>query len=532
MSNKKIVLLSLYDFDSMPVATLHSVLINSGYDAHTVFFKQKNPNNTMTPPTSQEIELLVEFIQKLDPLFIGISVRSTFFQLSSLLSKEIKKKINIPIVFGGIHPTIKPDQCLEYADIVCIGEGEQAIVALADRLSNSENFHDINNLWIKQKETIYKNPLKPLITDLDSIPFPNYSNENKYLVDANTIIYNPTIGKKVAYDIMTSRGCPFRCSYCCNNILKQKYKGMGKYLRRRSVDNVIEELLLAKVQFKTLKIFMFQDDVFTFDKNWLEDFCKKYKKKIELPFSCYGHTKFINDRLISLLQNTGLTGISLGLQTGSEQLRHKYYKRHETNSEIIKAAQIIHKHGVRCTYDLIIDNPLETETDNRETFDLLKRMPHPLFLVFASLTNFPEYKLTKKLLKKGLITENDVEDKLGKSYYRWSLSFDLSRNKQNMFWECMFFLLTTNIPVELVESLSRMKILKMFPRLLASPLRLISTNKYSVRRDSIFDRTRFKIVTYLSRQQLLIKTLRFIKIRIAKTVMFFLQFNFNRTKSK
>ena len=492
-----IVLISLYDIDSFAIRTLHAVLKKAGFNVNSIFFKRENLNNTMNPPTGDEIKTLTRLVKEFKPLFVGISVRSTLFKLACEITKEIKKEVNTLVVFGGIHSTIRPEQCIRVADIVCIGEGEGPIVELAIKLSKGEKIDNIQSLWVKKEDKIIKNDVHPLIQELDSLPFPDFSNENKFLVEMGRVL--PLIDPDLiaTYCLMTSRGCPFSCTYCCNNTLRRIFKGKGKYVRRRTVENVIEELVQAKKMFKNLTYIVFFDDVFTFDINWIRKFCEEYKNAVNLPFFFYCHPKATNEEIMPLLKDTGAMNTTMGIQTGSEEIRHKYFERYDTSEEIIKASQILHKHKINCAYDVILDNPLETEEDKRETFNLLLRLPRPFRLHTHTLTHFPETKLTNLLLEKGIISENDVEDEKQTSYERWTPTLDLGRNKENLFWDNLYYLTQKKyIPKRFVIWLSHVNFLKRHPKALTFLLRSMSPNIYTVRRGSKIDMIRWYLMSF------------------------------------
>lgn len=505
MEKSNVILIAFYDLDSFPICTLHAVLKKAGFNVYSIFFKRTNPNNTMDLPTSNEINTLIKLIKEFEPVLVGISVRSTFFKLACKITEEVKKEVDTLVIWGGVHPIIRPEQSIEFTDIICIGEGDEVILELAAKLSKGEEIDKIQNLWIRIGNKITRNGLRPLIQNLDSIPFPDFSNEDKFLVENCNVLHLPDPGQITLYWIMTSRGCPFSCTYCCNNVLRRIYKDRGKYVRRRSVENVIEELLQAKKQFKNLVSIAFEDDVFTFDINWLRRFCDQYKKAaIRLPFFCYCHPKATNEEMIQLLKNAGVTTMTMGIQTGSEEIRHKYFERYDSNKEIIRSAEILHKYKINCYYDLILDNPLETDKDRRETFNLLLKLPRPFDLSTHTLTHFPETKLTKLLLEKGLILENDVEDQKQVSYERWILALDLRRNKENLFWENLYYLAKKKyIPTQVVIALSHSNFLKRHPKSLTLLLRLFSANILTVRRSSKTDMIRRYLMSFIFRPHLL-----------------------------
>lgn len=505
MSNT-IVLLTFYDLDSFAAHTLHAVLKNNNIDVQTIFFKSLNINGTADVPTRQELDILIKLIKDLDPILIGISFRSTFFKLAAKITAEIKATSDALVVWGGIHPTIRPQQCIEHADIVCIGEGENAIVELARKLIDHESIDNIQNLWINKNDQVVKNDLRPLIQDLDSLPFPDFSIANKFFVEGGIVdpLQPPT--QRTDYSIMTSRGCPFRCTYCYNNVGQKIYEGKGKYVRRRSVGSVIKELVLAKEAFHNLRYVSFLDDIFTFDLNWIREFHSQYKQLIDLPFYCHIHPRFCDEEMVTLLKDAGCAGMTMGLQTGSEESRHNFFERYETNEQIIKSAQILARHKVATAYDLIMDNPLETDKHRRETFELLLKLPKPYRLSIHSLTHFPETKLTKLLLEKGIICANDVEDQKEKSYERWVPELDLDRDKDNLFWDNLYYLTQKHyLPKYFLVWLSHRKLLKTYPKLLTILLRLTSSSIYSLRNKSKLDTFRWLVLSLLKKPQLLFK---------------------------
>lgn len=506
MKKSNIVLITFYDLDSFAVHTLHAVLKEADFNVHSIFLKNLNRNSTADPPTDNEIDALVELIKKIDPVIVGISFRSTFFKLASEITGRIKKNLDVLIVWGGTHSTIRPDQCIELADIVCVGEGEKAIVELAAKLLQGEAIDNIQNLWIKKEGKIIKNDLRHLIQDLDSLPFPDFLIENKYFVEGGTALPLLPPAQRTDYSIMTSRGCPFSCTYCYNNIAKKLYKDKGKYVRRRSVDNVIGELTRAKENFKNLSYISFLDDLFTFDIDWVERFCGKYTESVNLPFYCHIHPRFADEKMIRLLKDAGCAGMTMGIQTGSEESRHKYFERYETNDQIIKSTQILQKYRINCTYDLIMDNPFETDKNKRETFELLLKLPRPFKLSIHSLTHFPETKLTKLLLAKGMISGNDVEDQKQKSYKRWTPALDLERDKEDLFWDNLYYLNQKKyVPQRFLVWLSNISFLKMHPKPLTFLLRLTSFSISTIRSGSKLDKIRWFLLTLFNKPYLLFK---------------------------
>jgi anaerobic magnesium-protoporphyrin IX monomethyl ester cyclase len=495
MAKGNVVLIALYDIDSFAVRTLHAVLARSGFSAHSIFFKHQAPNNAMDRETKREVQLLIDLLRRLNPILVGFSVRSTHFQLAASLSERIKQEIGCVVLWGGIHVTLNPDECLAHADVICLGEGEETLVELAGRVSDNASWEGIANLWFKHAGQVVRHGLRPLIGDLDSIPFPDFLNANKYLIDKGQ--YQPMYAQteRYAHYIMTSRGCPFSCTFCCNSVLQRIYKGCGSRVRRRSVENVLEELALARKNFPNLNFVLFWDDIFTLDLSWIKRFEGAYKKEIGLPFFCYCHSKTVTDEMIGLLRTCGAAHMTMGIQSGSERIRRDWFHRFDTNEDIIRAAHVLSRHDIACSYDIIMDNPLEDEQDRHITLDLLLALPRPYELHTVTLTHFPQTDLTRLLLERGLIQREDVEDIAQKSYERWAPSLDTRRDRENLFWDNLYYMASKNqFSARLIKSISRSCLLRRYPALLTAILRLTSNYIHTTRHDSKFDQWRIWLV--------------------------------------
>lgn len=317
----KIVLISLYDYIASGTRNIQEILKQEGYESNIIFFKELLMNRIIEP-SEIEIELLIKKIKELNPDVIGLSVRSPLFKIAVKLNDELKKLKKL-VVFGGIHAMIKPEECIKYTDVVCIGEGEKTLIELMKKIKNQETISNIKNLWIKRNCQIEKNPLDDLNQDLDSVSFFNFSEKNKYYLENNTLISGDPIKNHSTYHIMVGRGCPFACSYCENSFLHKLYEKKGKFIRLRSVDNVIKELIAVKKGWK-IKHIAFDDEVFILNKDWLKDFLKKYKEKICLPFGVDLHPSAITEESIKMLKEAGLEKVTMGIQSGSEKIRWGY----------------------------------------------------------------------------------------------------------------------------------------------------------------------------------------------------------------
>jgi len=443
MNNLVVVLVALHRYRNLPVRIMHPLLENiDGIKPYTIFFKNYN-TNVFTPPTHQELELFVKLINKLNPKLIGFSVLSLHVPIVKKLTKLIKN--NNPsslVIWGGVHPTITPETCINEADMLCIGEGEGVITDLAKHLRDNKPYHYIKNLYAKNGKRIIKNPLRPLIQDLDSLPFPCYGSDSYYFIDSNSVIKEDALLQEDMFWVQGSRGCPYSCSYCVNSVLQPLLKGLGPYTRRRSVDNIIREIKENLcLQGNKIKDIIFSDEVFATEESWLNEFSERYKKEIGLPFYVEYNPKVINPGLLSKLASAGLYTINFGIQTGSDYIRNRIFNRPGKNSEIITLAKEISSYNINIKYDLIINNPYDTEQSLKDTIEFLLQLPKPLSFNLFSLQYFPNYLLTKKAIEDKHIKPKELNDDtmMERTTKNWSFTpklFPYAKKQilQNIIW--------------------------------------------------------------------------------------------------
>ncbi|MFH1416122.1 MAG: radical SAM protein, partial [Elusimicrobiota bacterium] len=390
--NVKIALISLFGLD-YGVRYISSLLKKNGYKTDIVFFNRQKMsvefygNDFFSPGlldhevcNKEDLDLLISLLGELKPEITGISVSSTTMKTAIRITQEIKKKLDTIVVWGGIHAIIAPRECIQFADIVCTGEGEYPMSELAGKIENREPITGIKSLWINNEEGIEKNEIRHLIENLDELPFPDFiEKENKYLIDGGKIgkdIHIVSAYELEKYPVMTSRGCMYSCAFCSNSVIRERYRDRGKYLRRRSVDNVIAELKAAvrKRSFHTVR---FWDDIFTYDKEWIDKFCTEYSRHIGLPFCCFVHPTYKNRDLIVKLRQAGLAFVSIGIESGSEKVASKIFLRKQSNDNFIEFSHFIKEQDITMRYDLISDNPYETDNDQKTATELLLQLPRP-----------------------------------------------------------------------------------------------------------------------------------------------------------
>ncbi|MFC1848653.1 B12-binding domain-containing radical SAM protein [candidate division CSSED10-310 bacterium] len=370
-----------------------------------------------------------------DSELIGLSFMTQYFDRARQITQAIKERYQCPVVWGGFHPTLCPTESLAFADYVIEGEGEIPLLNLIQYLQGTKAWLQVPNVWRLLDEKPQSSGHYYWLNDITVLPTFDFSLKNHYVIDIATrrvtaltedLFYQilPKMpyfeGKYITvYRTMTSRGCPHQCSYCINRTLRQRFC-QGTYLRRRDVQQVIEELSTTKKRYPGIEgIHFFDDSFFSNTLHYLESFCEIYQNDIKLPFYCQGSPEAITSRKLDLLLEAGLVFCEMGIQTGSGEIA-RLYRRTATNSQIKSAITTIDHYRHRLLkphYHVIVDNPWETLPDKIETVKLLLEIPHPFMLCLASLTLFPGTELHEKALEENII-KDPIKDVYRKAFYK------------------------------------------------------------------------------------------------------------------
>lgn len=413
---------------------------------------------------------IINSVISLKPDLVAFSAYTGNYKWCLSIARSIKERIDIPIVFGGVHATAVPDKILEndFIDFVVVGEGEFAMLDLINHLSSNrskEALAQVANIGFKLGDTTVVNKPRAYIKDLDLLPFPD---KDLFFKKEPLFLNNP-------YMIMTSRGCPYSCNYCSNNMFQSLYSAENQHIRRRSPDNVIAELEGISRYNNKIKSVSFVDDIFTLSKPWLEDFIGKYRSRINLPFYCNIHPLAFNRDIARILKEGGCRLVFLGVQSGSERIRKEIFFRRETNDNIINAVNYLKEAKIKISADNIFGAPTEEESDLRKSLDLYKRIKPDMLLSFW-LTYYPGTRIVSMAKKEGLLTDNDVkninEGNIGFTHNMGSVD----RKKIALYkrYELLFELLTIIRNDKMYDILSRAIIFLPFKKFISLSIYLIT----------------------------------------------------------
>jgi len=448
---RRVAIISLSNPFNVGARHLSSLSKVHGNDTHMIFAGAFRRNDIF-PPSDQDIDILTDLlVNEIKPDVVGISVScSAFYNASVKITSDLKQKgFNGLVSWGGIHAILCPEDCIDHAELVFTGEAEVAWTEFLDRLEEGQSFSDLPGAWVRDADgTIHKNPHGLLAEDLDTVPFPDYDNDRKYLIaDGKLERIEPFRKEMFSIFVLSSRGCPFKCSFCATPLILEDYKKgirKGKFIRQRSVKNVIEEIRYIEDSFPDFKAskdgtINFGDDVFVLYKDWVLEFTEEYQKNFDRPYWCYFHPNTVNKEIVETLAGTGLKYVDMGVQSGSERIRTKKFDRTDTDENIRKAVNILHGAKVGIVMDVITDNPFDTEEDKRSGLEFFLSLKRPFTLNYLSMIMFPKVKFTQRALEAGLITEADIEQNRMKIFEQWETKYDWKgRSPDELFWIALY----------------------------------------------------------------------------------------------
>ncbi len=333
-------------------------------------------------------------VKAFQPDILGFSCLTGGHLWVESMVEKIKKRErwDVPIIIGGSHPTFFPRMIEDpHIDFICRGEGEEALRELLDTMEQGGDVTSIPNIWMKKEGRIIENGVRGLIENLDLLPIPDRSHYGKY----------PFLKKNPHKRIIASRGCPFNCTYCYNNAFKALYRDQKKIVRRRSVENVMQEILLLQEGggWKTLE---FVDDAFLGDKKWFLRFAEEYPKKADHPYTCFAIATNIDEEVAEALKQSNCKCVEFGIEAGNEKIRREMYKKRVTDRDILNAAEMLHAKGVKFLTFNMVGAPFETLEEMGETIRLNQKIKTD-YPWCSIMQPYPGTKIFDYCIEKGLI---------------------------------------------------------------------------------------------------------------------------------
>lgn len=369
------------------LAYLASMLEKSGHEVKIID----------APALDLSIPQIKDILSKDQPEIIGITASTPMIHDAYNVARAAKEVCpNSTVILGGPHPTFLPIETLQEcpsADIVCIGEGEETIVELAETIKGKMDLSGVRGIAFRTRDgRIVRTEPRPLIRDLDSLPFPAWHllSMDKYTV----------LGKKaVICHVMSSRGCPFQCIFCSSS------RVFGKKYRARSAKNVVDEIEFLVSEYNPGSI-EFSDDEFTLNQKRTEEICSELKRRgIDIAWACGSRVDTISRSLLRKMREAGCSFIYYGIESASQRILD-FIKKGITIEQIKRAVEMTKEAGIKMMGSFIVGFPDETREEIKSTLHFPKKLNID-YVQFTIATPYPGTELYEMAKRENLLLTED-----------------------------------------------------------------------------------------------------------------------------
>ncbi len=323
------------------------------------------------------------------------------------LANELKRKHpRARFILGGPHATFYPEvaQCGAF-DYVVRGEGEDTFAALLTTIAAGNEPGPIPGALYRDGDTVLDGGLRIAPQELDALPFPDRSLYDRY----------PGLSAQQYPLMSSSRGCPFSCTFCYSPTMMAMNKGLGKFVRFRSVDNVVEEALILRRKYNP-RIVEFVDDIFGMHRPWLREFADKWQRHVGLPFNICVRADLLDEESVHLLARAGCNAACVGLEAGNDRIRNDVLRKELPRERLVTAAGLLRHHGIRFVTLNILGSPGETVENCLETLELNQQLK-PDYAQASVLVPFPRTGIYEKAVAAGQIAEDIPVDNFSFSFF-------------------------------------------------------------------------------------------------------------------
>jgi radical SAM superfamily enzyme YgiQ (UPF0313 family) len=363
------------------ISYMAAVLEENGYEVNII-------DASAMEMTWEDLE---EELKEQSPQVVAITALTPTIEQAKKPAHLVKKVFPLTtVVMGGYHPTFNHQEILDkdYVDVVVMGEGEYTLLELVQTLEEGGDLSQVRGIALENQV----NPPRPLITDMDALPFPA-----RHLLPMDH--YKMLNMKTGMATMITSRGCPMQCSFCASAALH------GPKLRRRSPENVVDEMEHL-VRDHDVGIIAFMDDTFTLNHRIVEEICDEIQKRdLEVFWGCTARVDTLSDELLEKMGEAGCITLFLGVESADQQMLDSTSKN-ITIDKIRQAFQLSQKHKIRTIASVVLGMPGDTKENIKRTVNFVREL-NPSYAVFSLATPYPGTRFYKESVEKNLIKVKD-----------------------------------------------------------------------------------------------------------------------------
>lgn len=356
-------------------------------------YKEIKLINGQTPRRVTDAEI-IRTVESYRPEVVGFTVNILYYYNAVRIAKLIKDTDpSVPIVFGGPHPTLYPEEAVAQpgVDFAVVGEGEYILLELLQALEKGRDFSAINGLVWKRGAEIVRNPPRKFHEPLDALPMPDYGlfNPNHYRIRFDDL--HPTAL------MITSRGCPLRCTFCGQT---------QRYYRMRSAESVVGEMqALMRLGYRSIGFF---DDNFSLHRKRVLEICRLIRaQELNLPWSFRGRVDRFDEEMVEAITNAGCRRATFGVESGTQEMLDAVHKR-TTMAEIRAAFSLAKKYHLVTMGYFMLGLPGETLDQARQTmrfaFDV-----DPDFIVLCPFIPTPGSQIYQEAVASGALPDYWME---------------------------------------------------------------------------------------------------------------------------
>jgi anaerobic magnesium-protoporphyrin IX monomethyl ester cyclase len=374
---------------------------------------------------------IIDSIRQFDPGLVALSFgRNHLPHVEALLPKLRNSLPEVPFLCGGVHPTLFPEQVLELdgVDYLFIGEVDGLLADFVARLEQGLDVSSLPGFWGKRAGRIWRNSMAPL---------PDIREQT--WIDLDHVDYGPSLAlNRGMFEVITGRGCPNRCSFCFNQVLRDTYRcrlpAGGKsmpYCRKRGLENLFGEMQMILERFgEQVKMFSLADDAVNFDREWMLNFCRGYAERFDLPYTCNLLVDGVDDELAAALARSGAI-TKIGVESGSERIRTTILGKSFDQATIEHAIARLKAHNVPTRIYLMVGNPTETRDEILSTFRFAARLKatSTRLCIFYPVEGTPIY---ERCVRDSLLTGREYENYDDLSVLRWNAEMALLIDKVHL----------------------------------------------------------------------------------------------------